>query len=107
MLIDNGWQPYMPTGTLMLACRGEHWTCTYEGLDESEKARASFFRVELGLRKVFRQNGWYETVHCYPTGTGWCFHSFSDVNGRELVVRTGSGAYAEMPEVDLFYFSKE
>jgi hypothetical protein len=106
LLIENGWQPYMPTGAKMLAC-GKRGACTYEGLDQTERERDSFFRTELALRKVFRQQGWYETVQCLPTGPGWCLHSFSDINGRELVVRTGSGGYAEMPKVDLFYFSKE
>ena len=104
ILIREGWQPHLPNGSLMLSC-GDRSPCTYDGLDQSEKARSSFFRQQINLREAFRVHGWYETIHCYPTGAGWCFHVFSDVHGRELIVQTGSGAYGEVPSVLRFYFS--
>lgn len=106
VLIREGWQPHLPASSLILSC-GDRSPCTYRGLDQSEKARSSFLRREMDLRKAFRIHGWYETIHCYPTGAGWCFHSFSDIYGRELVVQTGSGAYGEVPSVLRFYFSGE
>ena len=104
-LVQQGWQPHVPTGASLLSC-GSKGTCIYDGLDKSAKAKTSFFQSEINFRKVFREQGWYETVHCYPTGAGWCFHSFTDAYGKELVVRTGSGMYDEMPSVDKFYFAQ-
>ena len=88
-LIQQGWQPHVP----------------YKGLGDNEDAR-SFIKREITLRKAFRDQGWYEAVHCYPTGAAWCFHSFTNVSGKELVVQTGSGAYGEVPNVIKFYFAQ-
>ena len=104
-LIAAGWQPHVPTGAMLLSC-GSRGTCVYKGLDrQNDRARKAFFDMEVSYRKAFRNRGWYETVHCYQTGAGWCFHSFTDVNGRELLVRTGSGLYGSIPNVDKFYFA--
>ncbi len=104
-LIEQGWQPHMPSGAAILSC-GDRGPCTYEGLDKSEEGRLRFINTEIALRKVFRDRGWFETVHCYPSGAGWCFHSYTNANGKELVVQTGSGAYKEVPNVIKFYFAQ-
>lgn len=104
-LIRQGWQPHMPSGASILSC-GDRSPCIHEGLGNSEDARL-FVSTEIRLRKVFRDHGWYETVHCYSSGAGWCFHSFTNANGKELVVQTGSGAYKEVPNVLKFYFAKQ
>ena len=102
-LIEQGWRPHVPSGIQNLSC-GDKEPCTYKGLETSEEAKDSFFKTEIGLRQVFRDQGWYEAVHCYPTGAGWCYHSFTNANGQELVVRTGSGAYKKIPPVNQFFF---
>ena len=103
-LIQQGWQPHMPTGAEILSC-GDRGPCTYKGLGDSEDAR-SFINREIELRQAFRDRGWHETVHCYPSGAGWCFHSFTNASGKELVVQTGSGAYKKVPNVIKFYFAQ-
>ena len=103
-LIQQGWQPHVPAGAAILSC-GDRGPCIYKGLGDSEDAR-SFIKREITLRKAFRDQGWYEAVHCYPTGAAWCFHSFTNVSGKVLVVQTGSGAYGEVPNVIKFYFAQ-
>ena len=98
-LIEQGWQPHMPSGAAILSC-GDRGPCV---VDDRGPARIN---DEIALRKVFRDRGWYETVHCYPSGAGWCFHSYTNANGKELVVQTGSGAYKEVPNVIKFYFAQ-
>ena len=102
-LIKQGWQPHVPTGALILSY-GDRGPCIYQGLDSSKLGRASFMNREIELRKVFRSNGWYEAIHCYPTGAGWCHHSFANAYGKKLIVKTGSGADKKMPNVIEFYF---
>lgn len=92
VLLDNGWQPFIPTGALRLACDGKS-PCEYRFADRA-----------IALRKQFRNRGWYETVHCFGTGAGLCYHQFYDINGRGLVVVTGSGSYSQMPSVVKFYY---
>ena len=103
-LIQQGWQPHTPAGAANLSC-GDRGPCIYKGRGDSEDARR-FFNTEIALRKAFRDQGWYETVHCFPTGMGWCFHSFTNASGKELVVQTGSGTYEEIPSVIKFYFAE-
>lgn len=102
-LIEQGWQPHMPSGAAILSC-GDRGPCTPLGLNK--EAQLEFINDEIALRKVFRDRGWFETVHCYPSGAGWCFHSYTNANGKELVVQTGSGAYKEVPNVIKFYFAQ-
>ena len=101
-LIQQGWQPHVPASVAILSC-GDRGPCNYEGLGGSEDVRR-FINTEIALRKAFRYQGWYEAVQCFSTGAGWCFHSFTNVNGKELVVQTGSGAYGDVPNVIKFYF---
>lgn len=103
-LIQQGWQPHIPSGVDMLSC-GDRGQCRYEGFGNSEDAR-KFINMEIGLRKAFRNRGWFETVQCYATGAGDCFHSFTNADGKELVVQTGSGTWGEVPNVIKFYFAK-
>lgn len=103
ILIQNGWQPHIPHGPDLLACSDTD-PCTYQGLDQSQKARESFMRAEKALRKAFRERGWFETIHCYPSGRGSCYHLFTDVNKRRLLIETGSGSYGAIPEVSRFFF---
>ena len=92
VLLDNGWQPFIPTGALRLACNGK------------SPCEDRFVNTNLALREQFRNRGWYETVHCFGTGAGLCYHQFYDINGRGLVVVTGSGSYSKMPSVVKFYY---
>jgi hypothetical protein len=92
VLLDNGWQPFLPAGANLLAC-GDANPCNNRSIN-----------LEKALRRQFRARGWYETVHCFPTGKGLCYHQFYDINGRGLVVVTGSGSYSEMPSVVQFYY---
>ena len=103
-LIQQGWQPHLPSSVSILSC-GDRGPCIYKGLGDSEDARR-FIDREISLRKAFRDQGWYETIHCYPSGAGWCFHSFTNASGKELVVQTGSGAYKQVPNVIKFYFAR-
>ena len=103
-LINQGWQPHVPAGVASLSC-GDRGPCIYKGLGDSEDAR-SFINTEIALRRAFRDQGWHETVHCYPSGAGWCFHSFTNASGKELIVQTGSGAYEKVPNVIKFYFAQ-
>jgi hypothetical protein len=93
-LLDNGWQPFIPSGADLLACNYR------EFCDRS-------INLEKALRRQFRANGWYETVHCFPTGKAFCYHQFYDINSRGIVVVTGSGSYKEMPSVVKFYYGDE
>ena len=104
-LVEQGWQPHVPSGFAQLSCDGRD-PCTYVGLDNSEEAERSFINLQIALRKVFRDRGWFETVHCFPSGAGFCHHSYTNPEGRELLVQTGSGAYKEMPSVIKFWFSE-
>ena len=90
VLLDNGWQPFVPAGAHVLTCNFGK-PCIFP--IDSEKS----------LRRQFRARGWYEAVHCFPTGRGLCYHQFYDINGRGLVVVTGSGYYT-MPSVQHFYY---
>lgn len=90
-LIDNGWQPFIPSGANLLACADQN-PCN-RSID-----------LEKALRRQFRNRGWYETVMCMPTGKGLCYHQFYDINGRGIVVVTGSGSYSEMPSVVQFFY---
>lgn len=92
VLLDNGWQPFLPAGANLLAC-GDENPCNNRSIN-----------LEKSLRRQFRARGWYETVHCFPTGKGLCYHQFYDINGRGLVVVTGSGSYSQMPSVVQFYY---
>ena len=103
-IIQEGWQPYVPVGALALSCSGKKGPCTYNGIDQSNEARDSFIKREIALRKFFRDLGWFEAIHCFPTGPGWCYHSFNNINGMELVVQTESGSLKQMPKVHGIYF---
>ncbi|WP_434684028.1 hypothetical protein [Pseudanabaena minima] len=92
VLLDNGWQPFVPTGALQLACDGKS-PCDSRLIDR-----------EIAFRKQFRNRGWFETVMCMPSGAGLCYHQFYDINERGLVVVTGSGSYSQMPSVVKFYY---
>ena len=91
VLLDNGWQPFVPAGANLLACANEN-PCN------------SSINLEKKFRQQFRNRGWYETVHCFGTGKGLCYHQFYDINGRGLAVVTGSGSYSKMPSVVQFYY---
>ena len=91
VLLDNGWQPFVPAGADLLTCNFGRDPC----IDRS---------IDLRSRRQFRARGWYEAVHCFPTGRGLCYHQFYDINGRGLVVVTGSGSYTMMPSVQHFYY---
>lgn len=92
VLLDNGWQPFTPSGARMLACNGK-------SLCEDR-----FADREISNRKQFRDRGWFETVLCMPSGAGLCYHQFYDINGRGLAVVTGSGSYSQMPSVVRFFY---
>ena len=92
VLLDNGWQPFVPAGANVLTCQFGN-PCNNRSIDSEKR-----------LRRQFRARGWYEAVHCFPTGAGFCYHQFYDINGRGLVVVTGSGSYTMMPSVVQFYY---
>lgn len=96
VLLDNGWQPFVPTGARLLACEGKSICDSRGGVER-----------EIAFRKQFRNRGWYETVLCIPSGSAFCYHQFYDINNRGLVVVTGSGSHKEMPSVVKFYYGDE
>lgn len=87
-LIQAGWQPLMPGGARALWSHGSQ----------------DYMNQQMMLAAAFRQRGWYETLGCAPTGLGTCQHQFFDINGRGLIVETGSGGYRTLPNVTRFYF---
>lgn len=72
-LIHGGWQAYTAGGADMLFLMGE----TSPDRD-----------LQISLRNDFRKQGWYETLHCYPTGSGACYHLFFDSTGKKIIIET-------------------
>lgn len=87
-LIQAGWQPLVPSFSDI------KWN-TWSEVDRD---------IQKRLAGAFRRRGWYETLFCTPTGIGSCEHQFFDVNGRGLIVETGSGGYGPVPNVRKFYY---
>jgi hypothetical protein len=88
-LIQAGWQPLMPGGARAL------W---------SESVNEDYMNQQMMLAGAFRRQKWFETLGCAPTGLGTCQHQFFDLNGRGLIVETGSGGYGDIPDVTKFYY---
>ena len=87
-LIQAGWQPLIPGGARTL------WSTGSE----------EYMEQQAMLAGAFRRRKWFETLGCAPTGLGTCMHQFFDANGRGLIVETGSGDSARLPDVWKFYF---
>jgi hypothetical protein len=97
-LIRAGWQPLNPVGADALACGFESGSCW-------GKVPAGWYNLEKAHREWFRSRRMFETIHCYGTGSGNCYQLFSDVNGRELLVKTGPGGRPGIePDVRGFQF---
>jgi hypothetical protein len=86
-LIQAGWQPLTPGGARALWSYGSQ----------------DYMDQQMMLAGAFRRQKWFETLGCAPTGLGTCQHQFFDINGRGLIVETGSGGYGSIPDVTKFY----
>jgi hypothetical protein len=87
-LIQAGWQPLIPGGARALWSYGSQ----------------DYMNQQMMLAGAFRRQKWFETLGCAPTGLGTCQHQFFDLNGRGLIVETGSGGYGPVPDVTKFYY---
>jgi len=87
-LIQAGWQPLIPGGARALWSHGSQ----------------DYMKQQMMLAGAFRRQKWFETLGCAPTGLGTCMHQFFDINGRGLIVETGSGGYGKIPDVTKFYY---
>ena len=87
-LIQAGWQPLIPGGARALWSHGSQ----------------DYMKQQMMLAGAFRRQKWFETLGCAPTGLGTCMHQFFDINGRGLIVETGSGGYGRIPDVTKFYY---
>jgi len=102
VLLDNGWQPFVPAGANLLACGKEnHPRAFYPTIlsigEILNPCNNGSINTEIELRRQFRARGWYEAVDCFPKGE--CFHQFYDIYGRGFLVRTGPQSYTKMPLV--------